>query len=41
MNQSKIHDIVVVEDGSLIHKQVEQRHGLLFMRIKKRHVFVT
>lgn len=30
-----------VEGNSLIHKQIERRYGLIFMRLKKRQFTVT
>ncbi len=33
-----IFDIIRYEEGYYIHKQVEKRNGMLFMRIKKRSI---
>lgn len=37
---STVQDIIVVENGTMLHKQIERRDGKTFMRAKKRELVV-
>jgi len=37
----RVIDIVKIMDSSIVHKQIEERNGMIFMRLKKRRMLAA
>jgi len=37
----RVIDIVKIMDSSVVHKQIEERNGMIFMRLKKRKLLAA